>query len=150
MPTLYRVAFERTRLDGRIDRGSFTGVLIVPRRGLAVGGRNEHDDKADRAYLADPSVGSKHNRGCAVDLTLYDLKTGMAVRMPSLYDEASPRASPDYPGGTAKQRALRDLLHRAMEAEDSSWNPWSGGTSTIGTGSPTPCRTSRLRRWDND
>lgn len=72
---------------------------------------------ADREYLADPAEGSKHNRGCAVDLTLYDLETGKAVRMPSLYDEASPRAAPDYAGGTRQQRALRDLLRRAMEAE---------------------------------
>src|SRR5215471_2419077 len=27
-------------------------------------------------FVADPSQGSRHNRGCAVDLTLYDLKTG--------------------------------------------------------------------------
>jgi D-alanyl-D-alanine dipeptidase len=73
--------------------------------------------EADRAYLADPAEGSKHNRGCAVDLTLYDLDTGKAVRMPSLYDEASARAAPDYAGGTKRQRALRDLLRRTMEAE---------------------------------
>lgn len=72
---------------------------------------------ADRAYLADPAEGSKHNRGCAVDLTLYDLKTGKAVQMPSLYDEASPRSAPDYSGGTERQRAMRSLLRRTMEAE---------------------------------
>lgn len=72
---------------------------------------------ADREYLADPAEGSKHNRGCAVDLTLYDLETGKAVRMPSLYDEASPRSAPDYAGGTERQRTLRDLLRRTMEAE---------------------------------
>jgi len=70
-----------------------------------------------REFVADPSEGSKHNRGCAVDLTLYDLKTGRAVEMPSLYDEMSPRAYADYAGGTPRQRDLRDLLRRAMEAE---------------------------------
>ena len=30
-------------------------------------------------FVADPSQGSRHNRGCAVDLTLYDLKSGRAV-----------------------------------------------------------------------
>src|SRR3974390_2743566 len=30
----------------------------------------------DHAYVADPSKGSKHNRGCAVDLTVYDLHSG--------------------------------------------------------------------------
>jgi D-alanyl-D-alanine dipeptidase len=70
-----------------------------------------------REFVADPAEGSKHNRGCAVDLTLYDLKTGEAVRMPSIYDEMSPRAYADYTGGTSRQRELRDLLRHAMEAE---------------------------------
>ena len=68
-------------------------------------------------FVADPAEGSRHNRGCAVDLTLYDLKTGDAVSMPSLYDEATERAYPNYTGGTAEQRRLRDLLRRHMEAE---------------------------------
>ena len=68
-------------------------------------------------YVADPAEGSRHNRGCAVDLTLYDLKSGRPVEMPSVYDEASERAYPDYTGGTAAQRAARDLLRRHMEAE---------------------------------
>jgi zinc D-Ala-D-Ala dipeptidase len=68
-------------------------------------------------FVADPTVGSRHNRGCAVDLTLYDLQTGRAVAMPSLYDEMSARAYPSYAGGTAEQRHLRDLLRRYMEAE---------------------------------
>src|SRR5215469_12033230 len=33
-------------------------------------------------FVADPATGSRHNRGCAVDLTLYDLKTGRAASMP--------------------------------------------------------------------
>ena len=49
-------------------------------------------------FVADPREGSRHNRGCAVDLTLYDLKTGRPVQMPSVYDEMSTRAYPDYPG----------------------------------------------------
>lgn len=68
-------------------------------------------------FVADPSRGSRHNRGCAVDLTLYDLATGEAVEMPSGYDEFSPRASSDYPGGTARQRWHRELLRQAMEAQ---------------------------------
>lgn len=76
-----------------------------------------------RAFVADPSQGSRHNRGSAVDLTLYDLKTGKAVEMPSAYDDFSPRAYPDYDGGTPRQRALRDLLRREMEAEGFSVYP---------------------------
>lgn len=70
-----------------------------------------------RAFVANPATGSRHNRGCAVDLTLYDLRTGLPVEMPSLYDEMSPRASPEYTGGTVEQRRRRDLLRQAMSAE---------------------------------
>ena len=72
-------------------------------------------DKHD--FVADPAQGSRHNRGCAVDLTLYDLKTGKPIEMPSLYDEMSERAYPTYAGGTREQTAHRDLLRKAMEAE---------------------------------
>jgi CubicO group peptidase (beta-lactamase class C family)/D-alanyl-D-alanine dipeptidase len=67
--------------------------------------------------VADPAKGSRHNRGCAVDLTLCELSTGKPVRMPSGYDEFSLRANPWYPGGTSEERWLRDLLRRCMEAE---------------------------------
>jgi D-alanyl-D-alanine dipeptidase len=66
-------------------------------------------------FVADPANGSRHNRGCAVDLSLYDLATGRIVPMPSGYDEFSPRAYPDYPGGTAEQRWNRERLRDAME-----------------------------------
>src|ERR1051325_1887247 len=59
-------------------------------------------DKHD--FVADPATGSKHTRGCAVDMTLYALKTGKPVTMPSLYDKMSERASPAYTGGTAAER----------------------------------------------
>ena len=68
-------------------------------------------------FVADPRVGSRHNRGAAVDLTLYDLKTGEPIEMPGGYDEFSPRSFPDYPGGTARQRWHRELLRRVMESE---------------------------------
>ncbi|MGH7527137.1 MAG: serine hydrolase, partial [Gemmatimonadales bacterium] len=68
-------------------------------------------------FVADPAEGSRHNRGCAVDLTLYDLKTGKPVRMTGGYDELSDRSYPLYPGGTSRQRWHRDLLRHAMEAE---------------------------------
>ncbi len=73
------------------------------------------DDK--KIFVANPAEGSKHNRGCAVDLTLYDLKTGEAVKMPSGYDEMSPRAYADYPGGTPEERQRRGLLREAMEKQ---------------------------------
>lgn len=70
-----------------------------------------------RKFVADPTKGSKHNRGCAVDLGIFDLKTGLAVSMPSGYDEFSDRASPNYTGGTEEERRNRDLLRSLMEAE---------------------------------
>jgi|SRR5579864_1859380 len=73
--------------------------------------------KDKHIFVADPQEGSKHNRGCAVDLTLYDLKTGKAVQMPSGYDEMSERAYADYSGGTAEERARRAILRKAMEKE---------------------------------
>jgi D-alanyl-D-alanine dipeptidase len=68
-------------------------------------------------YVANPAEGSRHNRGCAVDLSLYDLKTGKETSMPSVYDEMTPRAYPEYSGGTADQRERRQVLRAAMESE---------------------------------
>lgn len=68
-------------------------------------------------FVADPAEGSRHNRGCAVDLTLYDLKTGATVEMTGRYDEMSDRSYADWRGGTAKQRWLRGVLREAMAAE---------------------------------
>jgi D-alanyl-D-alanine dipeptidase len=73
------------------------------------------DDK--KIFVADPSKGSRHNRGAAVDLTLYDLKTGKPVEMVGTYDETTDRSYPDYPGGTSLQRWHRELLRDAMESE---------------------------------
>ena len=70
-----------------------------------------------KIFVADPAEGSRHNRGCAVDLTLYDLQSGKPIEMPGTYDEMSPRSFPDYPGGTSLQRWHRDLLRWTMESE---------------------------------
>ena len=69
-----------------------------------------------RAFVADPKHGSHHNRGCAVDLTLFDLRTGKEVEMPSDYDEPTQRAYAAYGGGSSQSRRLRRLLRQAMEA----------------------------------
>lgn len=68
-------------------------------------------------FVANPSQGSRHNRGGAVDVGLYDLKTGKTLDMGSGYDEFSIRAHPDYPGGTSAQRELRNKLRVIMEGE---------------------------------
>lgn len=74
-------------------------------------------------FVADPAKGSKHNRGCAVDLTLYDLKTGAPIEMPSGYDEMTVRAHPGYAGGSPAARANRARLRRVMEAHGFTVDP---------------------------
>jgi D-alanyl-D-alanine dipeptidase len=79
------------------------------------------DDK--KIFVANPAQGSMHNRGCAVDLSLYDLKTGKEVDMPSGYDEMSKRSFADYPGGTVEERARRLILRSAMVKQGFLVNP---------------------------
>ena len=76
-----------------------------------------------RKFVADPTKGSKHNRGCAVDLSIFDLRTGRLLDMPSGYDEFSERASPNYSGGTPEQTANRELLRELMEDAGFTVNP---------------------------
>ncbi|MEA1882734.1 MAG: serine hydrolase [Candidatus Marinimicrobia bacterium] len=73
------------------------------------------DDK--KIFVANPDNGSRHNRGCAVDLTLYDLKTGKVIEMVGGYDEFTDRSFPNYYGGTTEQRWHRKLLRDVMESE---------------------------------
>ncbi|MCA9062606.1 MAG: serine hydrolase [Planctomycetaceae bacterium] len=72
---------------------------------------------AMKDFVADPSRGSRHNRGCAADLTLFDRATQQPIPMVAGYDEFSQRSFPMYPGGTSRQRWYRELLRRSMEAE---------------------------------
>ena len=72
---------------------------------------------AGKAYVADPAQGSRHNRGCAADITLFDSHTGQVLEMPGRYDEMSARSSPLYLGGTSLQRWRRDLLKTSVEAQ---------------------------------
>jgi len=70
-----------------------------------------------KIFVANPASGSRHNRGSAVDVTLYDIGAGQPVQMVGGYDEFSARSYARYPGGTSRQRWLRDLLRRMMEDE---------------------------------
>ena len=73
-----------------------------------------HDKKI---FVADPSQGSRHNRGCAVDLSLFELATGKIVQMPSEYDEMTERAHINYACATPEAKHLREMLRSAMESE---------------------------------
>jgi len=70
-----------------------------------------------KLFVADPAQGSRHNRGAAVDLTLFERATGQVVETVGGYDEFSDRSYPEYTGGTSLQRWHREVLRRAMEAE---------------------------------
>lgn len=116
---LQRPAAEALLRAGRRMREKGYGLLIFDGyRPWSVTKLFWDETPADKKqFVADPSKGSRHNRGCAVDLSLYDLKTGREVEMPSGYDEFTERAYPNHAGGTERQRELRDLLRSAMEAE---------------------------------
>ncbi len=79
-----------------------------------------------RKFVANPVKGSRHNRGCAVDLSIYDLKTGKLLPMPSDFDDFSDKAHPEYAGGTAEETKNRNMLRQMMEAagftvNDNEW-----------------------------
>jgi D-alanyl-D-alanine dipeptidase len=73
--------------------------------------------ESQKIFVANPENGSRHNRGSAVDVTLFDLDTGLPVRMVGGYDEFSERSYPGYPGGTSLERWHRELLRQVMEAQ---------------------------------
>jgi D-alanyl-D-alanine dipeptidase len=78
----------------------------------------------DTTFVADPHKGSKHNRGMAMDLSMYDLKTGQLVHMPSEYDETTSRAFHSYMDTDSLALANRKILRTAMEAVGFDIYPW--------------------------
>ena len=69
---------------------------------------------SDKNFVANPAKGSKHNRGCAVDLTLVNLKTGKEVPMPTPYDSFSAAAAAKYEKVSPEQKKNRDFLIAVM------------------------------------
>lgn len=84
-----------------------------------------YKEASDKNFVANPKKGSRHNRGCAVDLTLIDLKTGKAIEMPTAYDSFAPEAAVTYnklPAHVIKNRTLlistmRQFGFRVLENE---------------------------------
>jgi len=83
-----------------------------------------------RTYVANPETeGSKHNRGCAVDVTLFDTQTGENLTMPTEFDDFTIAAHADFNGEgdggslSAEARANRKLLIEAMAQEGFTVNP---------------------------
>lgn len=71
---------------------------------------------SQKLSVADPPNGSRQNRGSAIDLNSCALETGEATDVIGTCDDFSRRSFPNYPGGTSRQRWLRELLCRVMEA----------------------------------
>ncbi|WP_316843361.1 M15 family metallopeptidase [Pedobacter psychrodurus] len=65
---------------------------------------------SDKNFVANPAKGSKHNRGCAVDLTLINLKTGKELTMPTPYDSFSAAAAAKYENVSPEAKKNRDFL----------------------------------------
>lgn len=80
----------------------------------------------DARYAADPKTGSRHNRACAVDVTLVDLKTKTELEMPTPYDDFTEKAHHDYNDLSETVLKNRELLKTIMtkygfEILDSEW-----------------------------
>lgn len=71
---------------------------------------------SNKNFVANPKVGSRHNRGCAIDLTLINLKTGKELDMPTPYDSFSPKAAANYNNLPASTLKNRDLLIQVMQS----------------------------------
>ena len=71
----------------------------------------------DPEFVADPKYGSRHNRGCAVDVSLYNLENGRELNMPTPFDEFSEKAAPDYQDMSDEKKFNRRLLIDAMAEE---------------------------------
>jgi D-alanyl-D-alanine dipeptidase len=69
----------------------------------------------DTTYVASPYRGSRHNRGCALDLTVVDLKSGRELRMPTEFDSFRKEAWPTSVVKDEEVRKNRALLITVME-----------------------------------
>ena len=89
----------------------------------------------DPDFVSNPAEGSRHNRGCAVDVTLVDSASGEELLMPTDYDDFTEKAAHDY--GDLPEEAIRnrDLLREVMEGHGFKALEPSGGTTTARIGS---------------
>ncbi|GIV36701.1 MAG: hypothetical protein KatS3mg032_1080 [Cyclobacteriaceae bacterium] len=80
----------------------------------------------DTTYVASPYKGSRHNRGCAVDITLIDLTTGSELKMPTAYDtftkQAWAYAPVTDPEAGRNRKLLIEVMHRhGFRVNASEW-----------------------------
>ncbi len=69
----------------------------------------------DDRYAANPTKGSGHNRGIAIDLTLYSLKNGKPLQMPTAFDDFTEKAHHNYMQLDSTVLSNRHLLKSVME-----------------------------------
>ncbi len=74
-----------------------------------------HEIVKDTLFAASPASGSRHNRGCSVDVSLIDLKTGKELAMPTGYDDFTVKAGALYADLPSDVRKNRDFLILVME-----------------------------------
>lgn len=83
--------------------------------------------KGDTNFVAAPWKGSRHNRGCAVDVTLIDINTGVELPMPTAFDDFTEKAAVDYPDLPDELLKNRKLLIDIMTKygfETYAWEWW--------------------------
>lgn len=68
----------------------------------------------DKDFVASPKTGSRHNRACAVDVTLINLRTGKELKMPTPYDSFAPEAAANFKSIRKKRRNNRAILIEVM------------------------------------
>lgn len=68
----------------------------------------------DERYVANPSKGSGHNRGIAIDMTLYNLKSGKEIEMPTGFDDFTEAAHHGFMQLDDKKIRNRELLKSVM------------------------------------
>jgi len=73
-----------------------------------------YEEYHDTTYVASPYRGSRHNRGCALDMTLIDLNTGEELAMPTAWDAFDPQAWPTAEVADSVVRNNRNMLIAVM------------------------------------
>ncbi|MDR3665515.1 MAG: M15 family metallopeptidase [Ignavibacteriaceae bacterium] len=74
-----------------------------------------YDKIRDTDFVASPWEGSRHNRGCAVDVSIINLKTGKELEMPTKIDDFTFKAHPDYKDIPDTVKSNRTLLFNVMK-----------------------------------
>jgi D-alanyl-D-alanine dipeptidase len=75
-----------------------------------------YQQASDKHFVAHPKSGSRHNRGCAIDLSIINLKTKKELPMPTAYDSFSAAAAPNYKNLPPQVIKNRNFLIKTMQS----------------------------------